>query len=74
MCHPKLRDGSVLSAEVRGMADTSIIGVYLMLGVCTVVVRLLLMAGDVEKNPGPTGKKGSTMIYDNYFSWVVTCL
>ena len=59
VCHPKLRDGSLLSAEVRGMADTSIIGVYLLLGVCTVVVRLLLMAGDVEKNPGPTGKKGS---------------
>ena len=56
---PKLRDGSVLSSKVRGMADTGIIDEYLLLGVCTVVLVLLLMAGDVEKNPGPTGKEGS---------------
>ena len=60
VCRPKLRGGSVPSAEVRGMVDTlSIIGVYLLLGVYAVVLRLLLIAGDVERNPGPTGKKGS---------------
>ena len=56
---PKLRDGSVLSSKVRGMADTGIIDECLLLGVCTVVLVLLLMAGDVERNPGPTGKEGS---------------
>ena len=57
----KLRGGSVPSAEVRWMADTGIIGVCLLLEVCAVVLALLLMAGDVERNPGPTGKEG---IYD----------
>ena len=57
-CRPKLRGGSVPSAEVRGMADTGIIGVCLLLEVCAVVLALLLMAGDVERNPGPTGKEG----------------
>ena len=33
-------------------------GVCLLLGVCLVVLSLLLMAGDVERNPGPTGKEG----------------
>ena len=56
---PKLRGGSVPSAEVGGMTDTGIIGVCLLLGVCAVVLALLLMAGDVERNPGPTGKEGS---------------
>ena len=64
VCRPKLRGGSVPSAEVRGMADTGIIGVYLLLEVCAVVLVLLLMAGDVERNPGPTGKEGS-YIFDN---------
>ena len=41
-----------------GMADTGVIGVCLLLGVCAVVLALLLMAGDVERNPGPTGKEG----------------
>ena len=59
VCCPKLRGGYVPSAEVRGMADTGIIGVSLLLGVCAVVLALLLMAGDVERNPGPTGKEGS---------------
>ena len=61
MCRPKLRSGSAPSAEVRGMADMPSIqiGVCLLLGVYAVVLRLLLMAGDVERNPGPTGKKGS---------------
>ena len=40
---------------------TVIIGVCLLLAVCAVVLALLLMAGDVEINPGPTGKEG---IYD----------
>ena len=63
VCRPKLKAGSfVPSAEVRGMTDTTgITGVCLMLRVCAVVLALLLMAGDVERNPGPTGKEG---IYD----------
>ena len=59
VCRPKLRDGSVPNAEVGDMADTGIIGVCLLLGVCAVVLTLLLMAGDVERNPGPTGNEGS---------------
>ena len=59
VCRPKLRGGSVPSAEVGGVADTGVIGVCLLLGVCAVVLALLLMAGDVERNPGPTGKEGS---------------
>ena len=43
------------------MADTGIVVVCLLVGVCAVVLALLLMAGDVERNPGPTGKEG---IYD----------
>ena len=60
-CTGKLRGGSVPSAEVGGMACTGTIGVCLLVGVCAVVLALLLMAGDVERNPGPTGKEG---IYD----------
>ena len=59
VCRPKLRGGSVPSAEVREMASLSIVGVCLLLRVCSVVLALLLMAGDVERNPGPTGKEGS---------------
>ena len=60
VCHPKLRGGCVPShEEITGMADTGNIGVCLLLGVCAVVLALLLMAGDVERNPGPTGKEGS---------------
>ena len=59
VCRPKLRGGSVPSAEVRGMADMDTIGLCLLLEVSAVVLALLLMAGDVEKNPGPTGKEGS---------------
>ena len=61
VCRPKMRGGPVPSVEIRGMADTGIIGVCLLLGLCAVVLALLLMAGDVERNPGPTGKEG---IYD----------
>ena len=60
VCRHKSRGASVPSAEVRGMADTGIIGVCLLLGVCAVVLALLLMAGDVERNPGPTGKEGNS--------------
>ena len=62
VCRPKLRGNSVSSAELRGMAYIGIIGVCLLLGVCAVVLALLLMAGDVERNPGPTGKEGSLVI------------
>ena len=58
VCRPKLRGGSVPSAEVRRTADTGKIGVCLLLGLRAVVLELL-MAGDVERNPGPTGKEGS---------------
>ena len=53
---PKLRGSSVPSAEVREIASLGIVGVCLLLGVCAVVLTLLLLAGDVERNPGPTGK------------------
>ena len=59
VCRPKLRGGSVPRAEVIRMGDTDNIEVRLLLGVCAVVLALLLMAGDVERNPGPTGKEGS---------------
>ena len=55
----KLRSGSVPSAEVREMASLGTVGVCLLLRVCSVVLVLLLMAGDVERNPGPTGKEGT---------------
>ena len=61
VCRPKLRGGSVPSAEVREMASLSIVGVCLLLRVCSVVLALLLMAGDVERNPGPTGKEGDNI-------------
>ena len=57
---PKLKaGGSLPSAEVRENTDTGVVGVCLLLEVCAVVLALLLMAGDVERNPGPTGKEGS---------------
>ena len=70
----KWRGGSVPSAEVRGMADTGIIGVCLLLEVFAVVLALLLMAGDVERNPGPTGKEGSCSVDIVNVSRVVTYL
>ena len=45
------------------MEDTGNVGVCLLLVVCAVVLALLLMAGDVERNPGPTGKEGSQLRY-----------
>ena len=63
VCRPKLRGRSVPSVEVRGMADADIIGVCLLLRVCAVVLVLLLMAGDVERNPGPTLKEGNLLIF-----------
>ena len=56
VCRPKSRGGSVPSADVRGMG---VIETCLLLRVCAVVLALLLMAGDVERNPGPTGKEGN---------------
>ena len=55
---PKLEVGSVPSAEARGMVGVGS-GVCLLLRVCAVVLSLLLMAGDVERNPGPTDKEGT---------------
>ena len=57
---PKLRGESVPSTEARGMAGVRS-GVCLLLGVCLVVLSLLLMAGDVERNPGPTDKEGTQL-------------
>ena len=58
VCRPMLRGGSVPSAGVGRMADTGDIEVRLLLGGCAVVLALLLIAGDVERNPGPPGKEG----------------
>jgi len=58
---PKLGGGSVLSAEARGMMGVAS-GVHLMLQLCVVVLALLLMAGDVERNPGPLKKEGKTCV------------
>ena len=55
---PKMGSGSVPSAEDRGMVGVGS-GVCLLLRVCAVVLSLLLMAGDVERNPGPTDKEGT---------------
>ena len=41
------------------MASLGTVGVCLLLRVCSVVLVLLLMAGDVERNPGPTEKEGT---------------
>ena len=43
------------------MASMGIIEVSLLLRVCAVVLALLLMAGDVERNPGPTEKEDSEL-------------
>jgi len=56
---PKLGGGAVLSAEARGMMGVAS-GVHLMLQLCVVVLALLLIAGDVERNPGPLKKEGRT--------------
>ena len=69
VCRPKLRGGSVPSAEVRGVAGMGVIEACLLLRVCAVVLVLLLMAGDVERNPGPTGKEGNT---PSYTQWIGT--
>ena len=56
----KLGGGSVPRAEASRMASVTIGGgVCLLLRVCAVVLSLLLMAGDVERNPGPTDKEGT---------------
>jgi len=58
VCHSKFEIGSVLSAA-RGMVGVAS-GVHLMLQLCVVVLALLLIAGDVERNPGPLKKEGRT--------------
>ena len=58
VCRPKFRGGSIPNAEVGGMAGMGIAETCLLLRVCAVVLALLLTAGDVERNPGPTGKEG----------------
>ena len=55
---PKLGGGSVSSTEASRMAGVGS-GVCLLLRVCAVVLSLLLMAGDIERNPGPTDKEGT---------------
>ena len=53
-----LDGGSVPSAEASGVAGVGS-GMFVLLQVCAVVLSLLLMAGDVERNPGPTDKEGT---------------
>ena len=55
---PKLGQGSVPSTEATGMVGVGS-GVCMLLRVCAVVLSLLLMAGDIERNPGPTDKEGT---------------
>ena len=57
MCCSKFGGGSVLSGEARGMVGVAS-GIHVLLQVCLVMLALLLMAGDVERNPGPTTKEG----------------
>ena len=65
-CGPKLRSGSLHShsGEARRGSTVGVgSGISLLLQVCVVLLALLLMAGDVERNPGPTGKEGSLSKY-----------
>ena len=55
---PKLGDCSALKA--RGMVGVGN-GMHLMLQVSLVLLALLLLAGDVEQNPGPLEKEGKVM-------------
>ena len=55
---PKMGSGSVPSAEAGGMESVGS-GVCLLLRVCAVVLSLLLVAGDIERNPGLTDKEGT---------------
>ena len=58
---PKLGGGSVpTTTEARGTVGVGS-RVCLLLGVCLVLLSLLLMAGDVERNPGPTDKEGTQL-------------
>jgi len=57
VCCPKLGSGPIPSAEAgRSVGVAS--RVHLMLQLCAVVLALLLIAGDVERNPGPLRKEG----------------
>ena len=53
--------GSVPRAQTSGMAGVGS-AVCVLLRVCAVVRSLLLMAGDVERNPGPTDKEGNSIL------------
>ena len=70
---PKLGGGSVPSAETSGMVDVGS-GVCLLLRVCAVVLSLLLMAGDVERNPGPTDKEGTSTLVAWFRLLMSACL
>ena len=62
-----LGGSSVHSREARGRGTMSVDSrVSLLLQVCVVVLALLLMAGDIERNPGPTDKKGSFIKFLQY--------
>ena len=65
---PKFGGGSVLCAEAREKGAGT--GVSLLLQICVVLLALLLIAGDVERNPGPTGKEG---ILINHFRPLHVC-
>ena len=58
---PSWGGGSVSSTEASRMVGVGS-GVCLLLRVCAVVLSLLLMAGDVERNPGPTDKEGTPIL------------
>jgi len=58
---PKIGSGSVPSTEMRGMVGVDS-GVCLLLRMCALVLSLLLMAGDVERNPGPTDKEDTNLL------------
>jgi len=55
----KVNGNSIHSREARGRGAVSVGSrVALLLQVYVVVLVLLLISGDVERNPGPTGKNG----------------
>jgi len=56
---PKFASDSVLSVEASGLTVVW----SGMLQLCVVVLALLLIAGDVERNPGPLKKEGTIKIY-----------
>ena len=55
----------IREARVRGTMSVDS-GVSLLLQVYVVVLALLLMAGDIERNPGPTDKIGNLIKFLQY--------